>query len=460
MERIGLFRELECPVCMTVRQGRIYECPNAHIICQKCHDKLGAPRRCPACKDEMPDPPNRNVAIERIVDRLDVSVYCAFPSCGHECLKSEMAGHTAQCEFKFTRREASAGVPIPRGRTASMAAPSSALQIVDLGGMTDTEINSVIGDMNRRQIAQLLRARGTHAMFSSSNVTSSNSTPPLSSSLPSASSRTSSASSSPPNSSSFWPDAKSVALYTAPRGRTRPSVSVDGLKVETFLRVAGVRYIAQTASPKDPTMYIEIGAHRVEGAQFIIDYISRPLKFFRGRDMDIDRGLTAEQRALSRSVTALLEDRFMACHSAIQFVQHSGKFYRDIVGTYPPGKSLLGVGTAKLFKELVSNHVMVAKAKGLDRLKWSDVARRGLDDLKAVSRLLGDSPFMFGSEAARSVDCALFACMSCLLAADLADDTPFRAEVTRTEGELRNLRHHWLRMKERYWADWDDILQS
>ena len=36
-------------------------------------------------------------------------------------------------------------------------------------------------------------------------------------------------------------------------------------------------------------MYIEIGAHRVEGAQFIIDYISRPLKFFRGRDMDIDR---------------------------------------------------------------------------------------------------------------------------------------------------------------------------
>ena len=72
MER--LFRELECPVCMTVRQGRIFECPNAHIICQKCHDKLqGAPagrsRRCPACKDEMPDPPTRNVAIERIIDR-------------------------------------------------------------------------------------------------------------------------------------------------------------------------------------------------------------------------------------------------------------------------------------------------------------------------------------------------------------------------------------------------------
>ena len=30
---------------------------------------MAAPRRCPACKDQMPDPPNRNIAIERIVDR-------------------------------------------------------------------------------------------------------------------------------------------------------------------------------------------------------------------------------------------------------------------------------------------------------------------------------------------------------------------------------------------------------
>ena len=128
--------------------------------------------------------------------------------------------------------------------------------MLDLGSLSDAEMNSLIGDMNRQQIAQLLRARGTHAMFTSPGNPG-NSTPlsssnpgnatPLSSSLPlSASSRASSASSSPPNSysntsSSFWPEEKSVTLYTAPRGRTRPCVSVDGLKVETFLRVAGVR---------------------------------------------------------------------------------------------------------------------------------------------------------------------------------------------------------------------------
>ena len=52
-------------------------------------------------------------------NRLDVGVYCAFAGCGHECLKSEMPGHTARCEFKFAGREASRGVPIPRAALTS-----------------------------------------------------------------------------------------------------------------------------------------------------------------------------------------------------------------------------------------------------------------------------------------------------------------------------------------------------
>ena len=114
--------------------------------------------------------------------------------------------------------------------------------------MTDAELNSLLGDMNRRQLTQLIRARGTHAMFAAAGgtVTSPGSTTPLSSSLPlSTSSLASSASSSPPSNnrrpSVPLPDTKSVTLHIAPRGRTRPSVSVDSLKLETFFRVAGVR---------------------------------------------------------------------------------------------------------------------------------------------------------------------------------------------------------------------------
>ena len=77
------------------------------------------------------------------------------------------------------------------------------------------------------------------------------------------------------------------------------------------------------------------------------------------------------------------------------------------------------------------------------------------------TRLLGDNPFLFGSEAT-TADCALFACLSCVLAGDPADDTAFRREVNRhaPNREPSNLRRHWVRMKETFWADWDDRLHK
>ena len=90
-----------------------------------------------------------------------------------------------------------------------------------------------------------------------------------------------------------------------PRGRTRPCVSADGLKVETFFRVAGVRYATHTVRPtkssKHPPFILE---PRKEGASSIMDYFRNN---FGARD--IDRNLSAEQRALSRSIQALLEVR-------------------------------------------------------------------------------------------------------------------------------------------------------
>ena len=61
-----------------------------------------------------------------VTTRLDVGVYCAFSGCGHECLKSEMPGQTARCEFKF--KAGSAGLPIPSRATNDSEAPVSTMQ--------------------------------------------------------------------------------------------------------------------------------------------------------------------------------------------------------------------------------------------------------------------------------------------------------------------------------------------
>ena len=81
-------------------------------------------------------------------------------------------------------------------------------------------------------------------------------------------------------------------------------------KVETFLRVAGIRYTTQTARPgktaRHPPFILE--PLRREGAAAIVEYF----RWVRGQRRDIDRNLSAEQRAVSRALHALLEVSLVA----------------------------------------------------------------------------------------------------------------------------------------------------
>ena len=62
----------ECPVCQYVpyagnRCGNmIFQCHNGHLVCQGCYERLPEPVRCPICREEMPEPPIRNRAVEQV----------------------------------------------------------------------------------------------------------------------------------------------------------------------------------------------------------------------------------------------------------------------------------------------------------------------------------------------------------------------------------------------------------
>ena len=70
----------------------------------------------------------------------------------------------------------------------------------------------------------------------------------------------------------------------------------------------------------------------------------------------------------------------MACHNAVQFLQRDGKFYKDIVGAHS------GLFGTTAFRAMVNSQVKAAKARGFDRLDDAEVVRRGLEDLRAISR--------------------------------------------------------------------------
>ena len=60
---------LECPVCMTLPEGEVHQCNEGHCYCVSCWNRLEEPRRCPECRQELPQT-NRNRAAERAIAAL------------------------------------------------------------------------------------------------------------------------------------------------------------------------------------------------------------------------------------------------------------------------------------------------------------------------------------------------------------------------------------------------------
>ena len=62
---------LECPVCFeTIDSVPIDQCRNGHVVCEDCHPKL---ETCPICR-ELRDGPIRNLKLEKMVERLQLSM--------------------------------------------------------------------------------------------------------------------------------------------------------------------------------------------------------------------------------------------------------------------------------------------------------------------------------------------------------------------------------------------------
>ena len=60
-------KELECPVCLEVAEAPVYKCPNDHLLCQNCVQKL---KDCPKCRRKLPKTPLKHRYAENIVDEL------------------------------------------------------------------------------------------------------------------------------------------------------------------------------------------------------------------------------------------------------------------------------------------------------------------------------------------------------------------------------------------------------
>ena len=237
-----------------------------------------------------------------------------------------------------------------------------------------------------------------------------------------------------------------VVLHHLPRGKKAPSGSPFPLKLETFLRIADIKYendFKNYKSPKGKTPWITVNKEDISDSQFAIEHLRKTL------NKDINGHLSPEDAAKARALQVLADERFYWCIALDRTVYNQGKHFPQIADLPVPG-FMHGI-VVKLIKWGVTKQ---SKAHGIGVHPREQVEAVALGDIKAFSDYLGNKPFLMGDTPCE-VDCSVFGMLVQALY-NVPDDNFMKQAI---EKDFKNLVDYVDRIKEKYWSDWEDIIE-
>lgn len=233
-----------------------------------------------------------------------------------------------------------------------------------------------------------------------------------------------------------------IELHQFPPAFGLPNGSPFCLKMETYLRMAGLPYTCvyeykPFSAPKGKMPYIVDGKKRIGDSGLIIDHLKRTY----GDPLDQD--MSEAQAGTALALVRMLEEHFYWCAVYHRWIvpENFEIFRRAMFRNYPFPFRQIG---PRVFRRVAVKQLY---RQGIGRHSHDEIYDLGWWDLVAASRLLGHQPY-FGGEKPRSVDAACYG----FLANVLWDPVPgpFRDEMER----LPNLMGFCERMKQRYYAGW------
>ncbi|XP_076048052.1 failed axon connections homolog [Oratosquilla oratoria] len=230
-----------------------------------------------------------------------------------------------------------------------------------------------------------------------------------------------------------------VVLHTRPRSKVCPGVSPFALKLETYLRMASIKYVLDHEEPMGPKgkyPWITINGEDIADSQLIIERLN-------GRfQRDLDTSLSQERKAVATAFRIMVDEHLFWSISYFRFVINDGRLFRETLNI-PFWNAPLPLIKRKVKK--------MAWYQGFGRHSHSEMVSIARNDLRALADFLGHSPFLMGEEPTE-VDCAVFGCLAQFEWCDV--DTPMHAMM---QGEFENLKQYCHRMKQRFWPDWDRL---
>jgi glutathione S-transferase len=200
-----------------------------------------------------------------------------------------------------------------------------------------------------------------------------------------------------------------------------PSASPFCMKVETYLRMAGLPYeVARHAdirkAPKGKFPYIEDRGRRVADSRFIVDYLKTEY------GDTLDAGLSPAERATALGLQRLMEEHlyWAVVHDRWAVRAHWAVTRRAFFGFLPVVvRRVIGRMMRKKALGQLYGH-------GMGRHGSEEIYALARQDIQALADFLGDRPFFMG-EAPTSLDATAYAFLASLQATPF--DSPLKTEV-------------------------------
>lgn len=223
-----------------------------------------------------------------------------------------------------------------------------------------------------------------------------------------------------------------------------PDLSPFCIKLETYLRIAGVAYEAVVGdankAPRRKLPWVHDGEHTLADSDTIIHHLEA------GRAVPLDRDLSPHDRAVAEAVRTMLEEAHYFVIVYVRWCTPEGRaIYRPVLSRY-----CAAVGIARPLHSLMIGMAtlnMRAQAwmQGTARRDPAEIMALGQRHWTAVAELLGDRPFLLG-ERPTSVDATVYAFLVSTI--DAPFDSPIKAHAL-ADARLVAYRD---RMRARFWA--------
>ncbi len=194
-----------------------------------------------------------------------------------------------------------------------------------------------------------------------------------------------------------------IKLYQFARTWGLPNLGQFNVKVETYLRMAGITYeIVETLplkGPKGKLPFIEDKGRKIADSEFIIDYLKETY------GDSLDSSLNSEQQASALAIRRLLEEH----------LYWVGMYSRwsDSDGNWQINKKAIFSGMPPVIRDIaafVYRRCIISRqihGHGMGRHTRDEIIQLGNKDIDALSDLLGDKSFFMG-DSPTSIDASAF----------------------------------------------------